>query len=91
MTKTIYKFPLDIKDIQTIEMPDGAEILTVQVQKGTLNMWALLDVEKPLTERVFEVFGTGHPVYCDMGINRKYIGTAQTMGDNLVWHIFERL
>lgn len=89
--KTVYKFPLEIKDTQTIEMPEGAELLTVQSQKGSLNIWALVDVGKPLIKRTFEVFGTGHPIYYDMGIERTYIGTAQTLGGNLVWHIFERI
>ena len=42
-----------------------------------------------LKDRYFEVFGTGHSIYYDMGIDRKYINTCQdSLG--LVWHIFER-
>lgn len=43
MNKTIYKYPLDVTDVQEIKLPVGAEILTVQAQNGTLCLWALVD------------------------------------------------
>jgi hypothetical protein len=34
MEKFIYKYPIEIKDEQTIELPEYAQILDVQVQNG---------------------------------------------------------
>jgi hypothetical protein len=90
MRRTIWKFPLKIDDRQIIKMPIYAEILTVQkVQNGTPCIWVLVDPEGETEERNFEIFGTGNPIYVDMGVDRKYIGTFQ---DSIfVWHLFERI
>ena len=89
--KTIWKFPIEITDVQPVNMPQGAEILSAQMQGGQLCLWALVDSEKLTTERVIEVFGTGNPIHVDMGVGRKFIATAQTAQMPLVWHVFERL
>lgn len=90
MEKRIYKYPITDPSKIAIEMPEDAEILTVQMQNGTPCIWALVNPDNKTKERYFEVFGTGHPVYCDMGIDRKYINTFQ-MNGNLVFHLFERI
>lgn len=41
MEKRIYKYPLEITDKQSVEMPISAEILTVQIQKEKPFLWAL--------------------------------------------------
>lgn len=91
MTKTIWKFPLKITDAQTVAMPEGAEILSAQFQDETLCLWAMVDSSKPQTERVIEIFGTGNPVWVDMGVSRKFIATAKMPNMPLVWHVFESL
>lgn len=91
MKKTIWKFEIETADLNTVNMPKGAEILTVQNQMGNPCIWALVDPAQETELRAFEVFGTGHEVYCDMGIDRKYIGTYQLHGGALVFHVFERL
>jgi len=91
MEKSIFKYNLETTDRQTVLMPKGAEILTVQTQHEDGKLWALVDPNAPLEERVIEIFGTGHPVYCDMGVERKYIATYQLPGGNYVFHAFERL
>jgi hypothetical protein len=91
MKKTIWKFILEVKDFQTFEMPIYAEILSVQMQVTHGCLWALVDPNAEIEERHFEIFGTGNPVGCDMGIDRRYIGSYQTDGGMYVWHVFERL
>lgn len=91
MNKKIYKYPLKVADKQVIKLPVGAEILTVQTQNETPCIWALVNPENETQERHFEVFGTGHDVPNDMGIERKYINTFQLHGGGLVFHLFERL
>lgn len=92
MNKTIWKYPITHPDRVEIEMPKGAELLTIQCQDNTPTIWALVnpDKELDLEKRNFELFGTGHDVPCDMGIERKYINTFQ-MNTGLVFHLFERL
>lgn len=91
MKKTIWKFPLESMGIEGIPMPIGAEILTIQTQSGKPCMWALVDPDAKVEPRYLEVFGTGHPIHYDMGIDRKFIGTYQIMEGTLIFHVFERL
>lgn len=86
--KTIHKFPIKITDDQTVIMEVGAEILTVQMQRGEPFLWAIVDTGNELEDRNIEVIGTGHPIE---GTNRKYIGTFQTHDGQLVFHVFEYL
>ena len=91
MNKTIFKYPIVIPDKVMFKMPKGAEVLTVQCQDDIPTIWALVNAkELQMEERYFEVFGTGHDVPCDMGIERKYINTFQ-MENGMVFHLFERL
>ena len=90
MNKQIWKYTLDVYD-SAIEMPIGAEVLTVQSQNNIPCLWALVNPLAEKEKRYFEVFGTGHNVYCDMGIERMYIGTFQIDSGSLVFHLFERL
>lgn len=88
MQKTIWKYQLNITDTQNVMMPEGAEILTAQIQNGCgLCLWALVNPEAPKQRREIEILGTGNPA---PNANRRYISTVQMQGGNLVWHIFER-
>lgn len=88
MRKSIWKFPLKVEDNQSVFMPKGAEILTVQAQGGNPCIWALVNTEEPDEEqRLFQIFGTGHPV--SDNIERKYINTFQVQEGTLVFHVFE--
>ena len=89
MNKSIWKFPLETEDTTTIIMPENAEILTVQVQRDIVCLWALVDPNASREPRTIQIIGTGHPI--DGKVNRKYIGTYQLMEGALVFHVFERL
>lgn len=82
--KQIWKFKAD----GIIEMPKGAEILTVQMQDSfNTCIWAMVDPEQGDTEkRRFVIVGTGHS-FDDT--DKKYIGTWQD--SMFVWHLFEVL
>lgn len=90
MEKTIWKFKLETKDNNIIQMPKGAKILTVEAQYEKPCMWALVDPNQETETRHFEVFGTGHAIRYDARNIRKYIGTYQLNGGSLVFHVFER-
>jgi len=84
--KRIFKFPLQITDIQKINMPKDSTILTVQVQKGTPCLWALVDTDKEAEERFIRIIGTGHPVPENI---LRYIGTFQVLEGTFIGHVFE--
>lgn len=87
MNNTIYKYPLDTKDTNILELPKGAQILTVQTQNNIPCIWALVnDKETEKESRFINTFGTGHPIDSSP---RKYIGTYQLHNGALVFHVFE--
>lgn len=83
--ETIYKYKLETSfDIQLVEMPFGAIILSSQNQNGEIFIWAHVESFNSHEYRRFHVLGTGYP----MPENRKsYIGTVQI--EKLVYHIYE--
>lgn len=89
MIKRIFKYELALQEGQNISLPLGAEILTIQAQNKIPCLWALVDPNKGTEIRHFEIFATGDPVLCDIGVDRKYISTFQLEGGLLVFHAFE--
>lgn len=85
MTQTIHKFTLNIADEQDVIMPEGAHILTVQVQNGEICLWAKVITTNPAEARKILIRGTGHDA-ADVG---RYIATVQMAGGGLIWHLFE--
>ena len=86
MVQRIFKYQLPIEHLSSIEMPMGAQVLTVQSQNGGGCIWALVNPEAETVKRYFETYGTGHPV---PEATRTYIGTYQQSGGSLIWHVFE--
>lgn len=84
--ETIYKYQLETTDEQLIEMPIGAEILTVQTQNGTPCIWAKVNTKNANFKYQFRIFGTGHPIESDF--RGKYIGTYQLSGGALIFHVY---
>lgn len=86
--KTIHKYKLLSVHSSTILMPEGAEILAIQIQFNEVCMWVMVDLNNVVTQRCIETYGTGHELPDDMK-GHKYISTVQQNG--FVWHFFERL
>lgn len=87
--RKIYKYPVEVADIQTILLPLGAQILSVQEQNGQPYIWAILDTETDSEPRRFRLYGTGHNIETDNVL--KYIGTFQLLCGRLVYHLFEEV
>lgn len=83
--ETIWKFPFQVSDIVTLEMPEGARVIAVQSQGDVATMWAIVDPDVPKVQRVFYVVGTGRPLPTTGEF--QYIATFQL--PPFVWHIFE--
>jgi len=86
---TIFKYPIPIEDHFTLELPKDARILTVQIQRETAQLWALVDSETEKETRYFRLSGTGHPLGEDYLRITNYIGTFQMENGALVFHLFE--
>lgn len=84
MRKAIWKFPLNLLNVQQVSMPTGARVLSVQLQGDTICLWAEVDPKAEQQPRDFYIVGTGHE-YNPRGL--EYRGTVQT--GVYVWHVFE--
>lgn len=95
--RTIWKFELDITDVQRVSLPVGAELLHVGSQRmevqepmrvgvwDALVMWASVDPARPKVDRLIGVVGTGNPApEPDEAI---YVGSAQC--GPFVWHVYD--
>lgn len=83
MANVIWKYELKIKAVQDIELPLGAEPLSVQVQNGKVCIWTTAmpaSITKPVR---FYIVGTGDTVPDSAA---KYLGTVQV--SPYVWHFF---
>jgi hypothetical protein len=80
--KTIYKYTLDSQDC-TLNLPKGAEILTIKLQNNVPTLWALVNPMTVTEERHICIVGTGWQIEDNM----KYITTY--MDGYFVWHVFE--
>lgn len=94
--KAVWKFELEIEDQFHVQMPEAAEILSVQVQIGRFGSeqvcaWALCptDPEAPKAPRYFVCVGTGHDYVERYFHGLKFLGTVQLKGGALVFHYFE--
>lgn len=84
---TIWKYPVPATSPFELMMPKGAAPLSVQVQNGDPQMWALVNDSTSLREaRKFLVAGTGHKIEHD---TKAFIGTFQLSEGALVFHLFE--
>ena len=83
--KRIFKYPLAMKDEQTIDILSPAQLLSVMEQDNRLVLYALIHDGPGWGEKV-KVFirGTGHPM--NKG-GACFLGTVQAT-TGLVWHVF---
>ena len=82
--KTIYKYPFEVKNEFTLAMPEGAQVLTAQLQREAPCIWAIVDIDNHMVEHKFILLGTGR-TFLEEGL--KYISTFQQRP--FVWHLFE--
>lgn len=85
--RLIWKYPLDIKDEQVVDLPINAQLLSVQEQNGQIVLWAIVEPNRVTEEIKVRIYGTGHPLAVQDDLF-SYLGTVQTSGGSLVWHVF---
>lgn len=82
----VFKYQVMVDDYFEVKLPKGAVVLTVDLQREDVCMWALVDQDMPIETRRFRFTGTGHPIEEKLE-TLKFINTFQT--GTLVFHIFE--
>lgn len=83
---TIYKYRCRVRDgAFCIELPETAQVLSVQLQGGVPHLWVILSPREPNVNRWFRWYGTGERIEVREG--PAYVGTVQI--DSFVWHLFE--
>lgn len=90
MTKTIYKYPINLTTKQLIAVPKDHQILCVNVQRDQPFLWIMIDPKSESEFITVETYGTGHDIECTNSELRKYIGTY-FISDYLVFHVFQYL
>lgn len=83
--RSVFKYPLQVTDVQRVDTFEGWQPLVVQMQDGVPTLWALVDDKRPPRRQDVFIHGTGHPVF-DEATN--YVGTFQLEGGYLVFHVF---
>lgn len=86
--KTIWKYEVQTKSSFYLDMPEGALVLSVQMQRNVPCILAKVDTEARTRVRQFAVVGTGNPIHQDT-TGWCFVGTFQLLGGDVVLHLFE--
>lgn len=85
--KTIWKYALEVSDRQTVNMPVGSKMLSIQTQNEKPCLWVLVNPkEVGLIDITIRIYGTGHNIESEQ---LTYIDTFQLSGGMLVFHAFK--
>lgn len=84
--KTVWKFPLSHRSVNTVALPLGTIFLHVGIDpdEGGVAFWAQVERGAPCVDRRFVIYGTGRDVYP----HDVHIGTVIDRG--YVWLVYER-
>lgn len=86
----IYKYEMPDSNDFYLELPIGAQFLSLQLQNGKPMMWFLIidPAEAQSFYTHFCVVGTGQQVPSWHGVRLQYLDTIQI--DGFVWHLFQK-
>jgi len=85
--KTVYKYTLDLVDLQVIQLPYDSTILSVAEQFDQIVLYALVDpAETLVAEHTIRIAGTGHTIKQP---HVHFIGSIVLEAGHLVFHVFE--
>jgi hypothetical protein len=67
-TKKIFKYVIPITDESELQLPAGAQILSVMEQRNEIVLYAIINTSVEVTKKVLvrRVVGTGHTVDFDL-------------------------
>lgn len=91
--KTVHRFVKMTNDeVESFEMPKGAEIVHVQnldAPRHGLEFWFTCDTHNRSQLRRFMINGTGYAVPLELERSATYVGTGGRAWSGLVWHLWE--
>ncbi len=90
MENQIWKYAIT-PDKLSHEIPKNGVIRHIDVQYDDICLWVEVNPIKLKETRHFEIFGTGHPIQHDLGIERTYLGSVKLKCGAFVFHIYERI
>lgn len=82
----VWKFPLEIRDRQIIEIPAPCKLLFVAEHGGRLCLWAQINPANPNERRIITIVGAGDG---HVDPDWFHIGSAICAGGTLVWHVYD--
>lgn len=92
--RTIYKYPLNTIDLQTIKVPRLSDIssfkeqfLCIDIQYGLPCLWCMVDTLEEEREVQIKIVGTGNPM-SDSCCKENYLGSYQLLDGQFVGHVF---
>lgn len=88
MKNKIFKYELEITDLQTISTPIGSEVISAKEQNGKLCIWALVDLRCGNIDKPIRIVGTGHDIEFNIGDYSFYFVDTVVMSNGLVWHVY---
>lgn len=91
--RVIWKFPLEVTDVQDIIARKGYKILSLAVQDilklgPTPCLWILVDPEEEVELIRVVTFCTGQPLTEQMVMGMTFVGTYLIHLDDFVGHVF---
>lgn len=89
MTTQIWKFPLELREEQEIEMPENANIIHVAEQHERICLWAEVYPKDIKRKRTFYVIGTGW-LMPNLSTVR-HIGSVVMAPGAYVWHVYQKI
>ena len=85
---SVWKYTLEVKGSQTIALPLGAEVISVDTQEQDIVVYALVNTKEDQKQDVeVLVYGTGHEINLNI-TDYKFLGTAKLNNGLLMFHVF---
>lgn len=84
--KTIYKYELNILDLQRLSLFQHANFLDFQCQNDKIVFWMEVDTNDFILEQDFYIVGTGNPIPEKANY---HLSTVQV--GEYVWHIYSNI
>ena len=72
----------------TLQMHEGSAVVSVAMQNGKPQLWALSDQSAPLVEHGFVTVETGKEIPEDIA-NCSFVGTFMSPSEKLSFHLFD--
>jgi hypothetical protein len=84
----IYKYVLEEKSIQILELPMNSRILSVESQGEDIVLYVMVDAEERRKwARMVRIYGTGFDITPDID-DYRFLGTVKLSQGKLMFHVF---